>query len=182
MTKTFIAFVLTTLFACNEQPNTKVSLIQVDTNKLSLTEKHQIFYKFDTSSFASGCANVYLQKVSRDLQYELMIELEFDSIPKLTEIDIVKYSKFIKIYLNKYDIKNKYIDPICNDAPRFPKDWKQPAKYFAIAGSLTITYWSDKESTVSALTKNLVLQDSTKEIINLPSETFKELRVHWLGG
>ena len=182
MTKIFIAFVLTTLFACNEQTSTKVSSIQTDTSKLSLTPKNQTLYKFDSSSFVSGCADVYLQKVSRDLQYELMIELEFDSIPKFTEIDVAKYSKFIKIYLNKYTKDNKYIDPICNDAPRFPKDWKQPTKYLAIAGSLTITSWSDKEFIISALTKNLVLQDSSKEIINIPIENFEKLRVHTYGG
>ena len=182
MTRTFIVFILITLFACNGQSNTKVSSTQVDANEISLAPKNQNIYKFDSSSIVRGCANVYLQKVSSDLQYELMIELQFDSIPKFNEIDIVRYSKFVKIYLNKYPKDNKYVDAICNDAPRFPKDWKLPTKYFAIAGSLTITHWAEKEFIVSALTKNLVLQDSTKEIISLPSETFKELTVHWIGG
>jgi hypothetical protein len=182
MKRTFTAFVLAALFGCREQTNTKRSSIQADTSKLSVNRKYQSFYKFDNTSFVSGCADVYLQKISRDLQYELMIELEFDSIPKFTELDVAKYSKFVKIYLNKYGKDNKYIDPICNDMPSFPKDWKQPTKFFATAGSLTITYWSGKESIVSALTKNLILEDSTKKIIILPSETFKELKVHWRGG
>ena len=182
MTKFLISFILTALFACNGQINSKVSSIQIDTSKSSLDQKKLNIYSFDSISIVSGCANVYLQKVSRDLQYELFIELEFDSLPKFTEIDIAKNSKFVKICLNKYTKDNKYIDPICNDAPRFPKDWKQPTKYFATSGSLTITYWSDKEFIVSALTKNLVLQDSTGEIINIPNEIFKELRVHTYGG
>ncbi len=183
MTRLFTVFILIILFACNEQTNNNVSSSSTnDTSKLSAHQEHQVIYKFDSTSIVIGCADIYLQKISKDLQYELFIELTIDSIPKFTEIDVTKYSGFIKIHLNKYATDNKYVDPICNDVPSFPKDWKEPTKYFVTAGSLTITYWSDKDFIVSALTKNLVLQDSSKEIIHLPSETFTKLRVHTYGG
>jgi hypothetical protein len=180
MMRIFMAFYLTVLFACNEE--TKKSSVQVATKKHLTSVSDEKIYRFDSSSFVSGCADVYFQKVSKDLQYELKIALDFDRIPKLKEIDINKYSKFIKIELSIYDKENKYVDPICNDAPRFPKDWKAPRKYLAISGTLTITYWSDKDHIVSAITRTLVLQSPTNDKISLPGETFNKLRVHTYGG
>ena len=139
-------------------------------------------YKFDNNSTVNGCTNVYLQKISKDLQYELLIELEFDSIPKFKEIDINKYARFIKIYLNKYPKDNKYVDPICNDMIFLDKNAKPPVKYLAISGNLTITYFSDKEFIVSALTKKLQFQNKSKDKINIPFEFFEKLKVGWKGG
>jgi hypothetical protein len=177
-----VIFIAIILFACRQQANNKISPNTFDTSKSSPVALPHIIYQFDSSTYVTGCADVLLQKISNDMQYELKLELDIDSIPKFAEIDISKYSKFIKIYFNKFSKDNKYIEPICNDYMAAPKDWKPPTEYIAIAGSLTITYWSDKESIVSAITKNLVVQDSAKEVINLPLENFEKLSVHWLGG
>ena len=191
MQKTFTAFILTTLFACNEHyPKNNPSTSANDTSKISEVSNNNSLdntlpgkqYNFDSSAFVNGCADVYLQKISKDLENELLIELKFDSIPKFKEIDISKYSNFIHVYFNKYSKGNEYVDQICNDVKYFSKDWKQPNKYSAVAGNLTITYWSEKEAVVSALTKNLVLEDSAKNKINIPHEIFDKLRVHWIGG
>jgi hypothetical protein len=191
MQRTFTAFILTTILACNGRTdqNNSIKIINDSTNIAVASKPNSPDYsipgkihKFDSSATVNGCADVYLQKISRDLQFELLVELEFDSIPKFKEIDISKYSRFVHIYFNKYARGNKYVDPICNDAPYFPKEWKPPTKYSAVAGILTITYWSGKEFIVSVVTKNLVLQNKSNDTINIPFESFDKLRVHWIGG
>jgi hypothetical protein len=142
--------------------------------------KPRNWYQFDMNARVSGCANVLLQKVSRDLQNELLINLEFDNLPKSQWIDISKYSKSIYIHFNKYHKDNKYVEAICNDY--LPQSPKPLVKYVAVAGSLNIIYWSEKESVVCVMTRDLVVQDSSKNEMHLPFEFFNQLRVHWLGG
>src|SRR5258706_9393002 len=128
MIKFFISLILLVLFACNEQAIKHSSATAVDTTQSLRNAQTGNSYKFDSNSIVNGCADVYLQKISKSLQYELLIDLTFDSIPKFKEIDISKYLRFIKIELNKYSKDNTYIDPICNDVRKFPNGWKQPTK------------------------------------------------------
>jgi hypothetical protein len=142
--------------------------------------KPRNWYQFHMNASVNGCGNVLLQKVSRDLQNELLIRLEFDKVPKFQWIDISKYSKSINIYFNIYDKDNKYVEAICNDYRL--RSVKPMVKYVAVQGSLNIIYWSDKESVVSVMTRNLVVQDSSKNELHLPFEFFNQLKVHWFGG
>jgi len=65
----------------------------------------QISYKFDSTATVNGCSNIYLQKISKDLQYELMVEInQIDSLPKFKAFDLSKYSKFVTVYINKISI------------------------------------------------------------------------------
>lgn len=156
-----VIFILLTNISCHSQTST---------------------YKFDNASTVNGCTNVYLQKISKDLQYELLIEIQFDSIPKFKEVDIIQYGQFIKVYLNKYPKKNEYVNEICNDIVYIDKKAKLPVKYLAIRGSLTINFMSDKGFVISALAKNLLLQSKSKDKINIPFEFFDKLQVGWKGG
>ncbi len=178
-------FILIISFSCNEQPKSKITEVKSDKFEVKPNKKileNQNIYKFDTTSKVNGCANAYLQKISNDLQYELFLELDFENIPKNTEIDIIKYPKFVNIYLNKYAKGNTYVVGICDDKIVFPKDWKKPTKYSLTSGKLTITEWLEDAKIVSALTKDLILQDSTKNTILIPSENFKKLKVSGRGG
>ena len=189
MRYTSIILILLFFIGCKEHSNKSISIIQdKDTfnNNVLLRKANKYLpdtiYRFDSNAIVNGCTNVYLQKISSDLQNELFIDLDFDRIPKYKELDITKYSKFIHISFNKYIKNNKYVDPVCNDAPRYPKDWQKPIKYIAIAGSLKIIYWSDNTDIVSATTTNLIVQDSSGHKIIIPYEMFEKLRVHWKGG
>ena len=142
----------------------------------------QEIYHFDKTAIVNGCSNVTLQKIAADNQYEVVIELTIDSIPKFTELDISKYSKFINIWLNKYKKGNRYINGICNDAIRYDPDAKKPDTYLAVHGTFTITKWKEKELIISAELKNVVLENDTKQTIKLPAESFDQLTVGWMGG
>jgi hypothetical protein len=151
-----------------------------DTVAKKVKSGNAITYKFDSNAAVNGCSNVLLQKISKDLQYELMISLAFDSIPKFKEIDISKYSQFISIYLNKYPPGNNYVHGVCDDVIYGTS--KPPVVYSAISGSLTISFWSETEAVVSVSTKDLVLKNKSGDEINIPFEFFSKLHVHWIGG
>jgi hypothetical protein len=179
MQKNYLLFILTFLLACNGH-KTRQDAAQPTNNNHHPAPVNS--FRFDSTAEVNGCADVLLQKISKDLQSELLIELQFDSIPKFKEIRIADYSKFVHIVFNKYATGNKYVDPICNDAKYFPKGWKQPNTYTAVEGNLMINYWEEKEHLVSALVKNLVVEDSAKNKITIPMEFFDRLRVYTYGG
>ena len=148
----------------------------------SLSCYSQTTYTFDKNAGTYCCTNVYFQKISKDLRYELMIEVKLDSIPKLQEIDITKYPKFITIYINKYEINNPNIYEICDDAPYYYKDAKPPTTFKAISGKFIISSISTKDHIISANIKNVILVDKSNNKIKLPSENFVNLFYGWMGG
>ena len=140
----------------------------------------QLIYSFDSSAQVNGCANIFLQKISKDLKYELEAQIIIDSLPKLQEFDITKYSKFVTVYLNIYPKGNKYIHGICDDV--FLELSKTPIKYNAVSCSMTITKWDKKEQIISIVIKNAVVKSSVTGEIAIPLEYFSNLRVGWIGG
>jgi hypothetical protein len=63
---------------------------------ISIYAQKSYKYKFDDNANVYGCANVFLQKISSDWQYELMVELKFDSITKYTELKIQNALYFLE--------------------------------------------------------------------------------------
>ena len=163
--------------ACCQQTNQNAK-----SNK-SVTANNSIqTYKFDTLAAINGCADVLLQKISKDRKYELLVELKVDSLPRQKEIEISRYSKYITITLNQYPKDNKYIDEICNDVIIMNQRPKKPIDFKAISGNLTITRYSDNDFIISAIIKNVIVKNNKGETIVLPFEKFTDLRVHWIGG
>ena len=162
---------------CCEQTN------QNEKSNKSITANNSIqTFKFDTLADVSGCADVLLQKKSKDRKFELLVELKVDSLPKQKEIEILEYRKYITITLNQYPKDNKYIDEICNDVIVINQRPKTPIAFKAIGGSLTITRYSESDFIISAIIKNVMVKNSKGETIALQFEKFTDLRVHWMGG
>lgn len=145
----------------------------------------QAKYKFDVNTNVYGCAYVSLQKISKNQQYELYIEINhIDSLPVFKEFDLAKFSKYVKIYLNKYPKQNKHIDYICNDviAIMIGEKIYKPDKFIAKQGTLFISQWNGKDFIISFSLKNAFLKDKLGKQIQLPFEQFSNLQVGWLGG
>ena len=145
----------------------------------------QAKYKFDINANVYGCANILLQKISKNQQYELYIEINhIDSLPVFKEFDLANFSKYVKIYLNKYPKQNKHIDYICNDviAIMIGEKAYKPDKFFAKQGTLFLSQWNGKKFVISFSLKNVSLKDKSGKEILLPFEQFDNLQVGWLGG
>ena len=142
----------------------------------------QVTYKFDTTANVYGCSNILLQKISKDRQYELLIQIsQIDSLPKSKEFDLTLYSKFLTVYLNRYPKGNNYINHICNDVMIINTKTYKPNKYRAKKGTVLISNWDD-EFIISLLIKNVTLIDDLNKEIKLVSEQFTNLKVRWEGG
>jgi len=145
------------------------------------TIKPRNWYQFSyTRTYVNGCGGVYLQKISYDEQYELIVNLTFENLPKYEWIDIQKHPKSIHIYFKKYHKGNKYIAPICNDSR--PESPEPLDKYVATEGRLNINYWSEKESVLCVMLKDIVVLDDKKNEVHLPFEFFELIKVFWWAG
>lgn len=141
----------------------------------------QISYKFDSTATVNDCSNIYLQKISKDLQYELIVEInQIDSLPKFKAFDLSKYSKFVIVYINKYPFNNKYITGICDDLRPLTKS-TEPDKYISKQGIMLISKWDGKFN-ISVILSNIALKDQSNREIKLPSEIFDQVIVGWKGG
>ncbi len=141
----------------------------------------QKLYKFDSTASVNGCSNIYLQKISKDLQYELMVKInQIDSIPKFRNFDLSKYSKFITIYLSRYPIGNQYIMGICDDLVD-PNRVEKTDKYIAQKGTILISKWNGR-TYISVILTNIVLKNRSNKKIKLPSEIFDQMAVGVNGG
>ena len=145
----------------------------------------QAKYKFDSNANVYGCANLLLQKISQNQQYELYIAINhIDSLPISEEFDLAIYSKYVKVYLNKYREQNKHIDQICSDVRIIIIGEKvhKPDKFIAKQGTLFISQWDGKSFIISFSLKNVILKDKLGKQIKLPFEQFSNMQVGWLGG
>ncbi len=138
-------------------------------------------YKFDSLAKVNGCGYVSLQKISKDLKYELIVYLKIDSLPINQELDIKKYSKFVKVYMNKYGKENKYINGICDDLIFNDPDAKEPIKYELFDGIILVKNRTSKYKIFATL-KNIILKNKSNETLFLSSEIFDSLFVGWVGG
>lgn len=178
MTKTsFILFLFCSVTAFSQQKNQKLK-----SKKSVFTNKSIQTYKFDTLATVIGCADILLQKISKDRKFELIVELSIDSLPKQKEIEISEYIKYITITLNQYPKDNQFIDGICSDIMIMNQRPKTPIVFKAISGSLTITRYSDNEDIISSIIKNVTVKNKKGETLTLPFECFKDLIVNWIGG
>ncbi len=142
----------------------------------------QSIYKFDSTANVYGCSNVFLQKISKNWQYELMIEIsQIDSLPISKEFDLTNYSKYLTVYLNKYPKGNKYVHDICNDVFYANMKTYKPVKYKAKQGKILISKWNS-EFVISLQLEDLILIDNMHNEIKLASEQFCNLQVGWMGG
>ena len=194
MTKTFLIFATIIVFvSCNNKTNKESSINpNKDTTQNNFKPKDKIvnnlkidnIYQFDSLAIVNGCGNVYLQKISKDYRYELIIELKFDSLPKHKQFNIFDFSSCVTITLNQYSKDNSLINGICNDAPVYIKDQKKPTKFIAFDGLITITNIEEKHSPfkVSITTTDLIFQDAHKQTFLLPKEEFKNILVGWYAG
>lgn len=141
-------------------------------------------YHFDSSAQVNGCGMAYLQKISKDYGYELVLELKFDSIPKFREVNFDSSSKNIVVHLNKYLKGNTYINDICTDVARTIKGQRPPVKYTAITGRLAITKEDRKNFPlkVSIVLKNVIVKDSSGHQLMLSKEEFKDVLIGWYAG
>jgi len=149
----------------------------------SVTVFSQLIYKFEIAADVYGCSNVSLQKISKNRQYELRIEInKIDSLPISKEFDLAKYSNYVTVYLNKYQKGNKDIRHICNDILIINNKVYKPEKFVAKSGKLFISQWNSKDFIVSLSLKNTILKDKLGKQIQLPFEQFSQLTVGWIGG
>lgn len=143
----------------------------------------QLIYKFDIVADVYGCSNISLQKISKNRQYELIININhIDSLPLSKEFDLAKYSNYVTVYLNKYPKGNKYVREICSDILIINKKVYKPDKFVAKSGKLFISQWNGKDFIVSLSLKNTNLKDKLGKQIQLPFEQFSQLTVGWIGG
>lgn len=192
MQKTILFIIIIYLYAC-KQVNKNVNTSTSPIDSINSIKKDNIksdfknvgtVYKFDSNAIVNGCGDVLLQKISNDKQYELVVTFSLDSLPKSAEIDIIKHAKFVSVYLNRYTMDNKHVQFICDDVLYKDRESKEPIKYEAINGALSISYLSDKKTTftISAETKNLVLKSPLNDTITIPSEQFTKVIVGWMAG
>ncbi|WP_299291002.1 hypothetical protein [uncultured Mucilaginibacter sp.] len=143
----------------------------------------QLIYEFDIAADVSGCSNVSLQKISKNRQYELIIEINhIDSLPISKEFDLAKYSNYVSIYLNKYPKGNKYIRQICDDVLIIYKRVYKPDRFIAKEGKIIISQWNGKDSVISLSINNASLKDKLGKQLKLPFEQFSQITVGWEGG
>ncbi|TAE46963.1 MAG: hypothetical protein EAY69_07605 [Cytophagales bacterium] len=165
-------------FACKQQKEHVISKLKNENKVETTTKKLNTHYAFGNTSIVKGCANVILQKISADLQYELRVDLEIDEILQNKELKISKDTTVIKIYLNKYPKGNSYIKGVCDD--KIYGTSKTPQRYIAISGILKVNYYHG--SLISLSVKDLMLRSSTNQILFIPIENFEKVIVNWFGG
>jgi hypothetical protein len=165
--------------ACNQQ---KTNQSVQSNGNISAKNEFVKTYQFDTTATVSGCADVLLQKISKDLKYELLVELKLDGIQKRKEIEISEYLNYVTITFKEYPSDNEDISKICDDVVYREKMPKTPIDYYATSGNLIITRYPDKDNIISAVLKNMTVKNKKGEVVNLPFEKFTDLGVHWLGG
>ncbi|SIT33780.1 hypothetical protein SAMN05421788_113118 [Filimonas lacunae] len=142
-------------------------------------------YQFDTNSFVDGCAKEVLQKKSLDKQYELVVECRFDDMPLLKYVQWDSTTKGIEAYLRKYPANNDYISRICSDTDPLWEDREiKPVVFTAVSGRLMVTKTVkiDGVGSISVVVRDLIVKDSSNNILFLPEEEFNDVKIGWWAG
>ena len=142
----------------------------------------QAVYHFDTTAKIIGCGRAAFQKISNDWRYELTVEVLIDSVPKYRDLNVIKYSKFLKLFFIKYPNENNYVRQICTDVIYLDKHPKKPDIYQATQGTIEISKLDEKTFYITVNLKDVVFKNSSNQEINLPLEVFENILIGWKAG
>ncbi|MFK7983643.1 MAG: hypothetical protein AB8G86_26940 [Saprospiraceae bacterium] len=142
-------------------------------------------FKFDTK--ANGCANFYVYKEDLVNNLHLFVngdrtKLDLDLTEK--EFGVTANSLQVQILQFENEIGNYACDDVANDQGEIIDTWKAISGQVMIQiteDSISVTPW-EMTYKMTVKLKNIQLENTQKELANLPEVFFEEVYVGWLPG